>query len=57
MDALVDSSPEAQSKAQVVKICSEGKKSVILKKDNYYCLIEEQGAETRAPRQYYILKK
>ena len=27
MDALVDSSPEAQFKAQVVKICSEGKAS------------------------------
>ena len=54
MDALVDSSPEAQIKAQVVKICSKGKKSVILKKDDYYSIIEELkvtiAAETKTPR-------
>ena len=60
MDALVDSSPEAQFKAQVVNICSEGKKSVILKKDDYCSLIEEikmaSAPETKTPRLYYILK-
>ena len=54
MDALVDSSPEVQLKARVVQICSEGKKSVILKIDDYYSLIKElkvaSAAETMTPR-------
>jgi len=32
MDALVDSSPEAQFKAQVVKICSEEKNQLFPRK-------------------------
>ena len=54
-------STEMQFKQKLVEICDSGKKTVQLKKDSYYNLIEElkeaAAAQTKTFRQYYILKR
>ena len=54
-------STEMQFKQKLVEICDSGKKTLQLKKDSYYKLIEElkeaAAAQTKTFRQYYILKR
>ena len=63
MDVLdnLDNSPELQFNQQLVDICNAGKKTVLLKKDEYFNLIEElkiaSAAEPKTTRQYYILRR
>ena len=56
-----DMSFEAQFRQQIGKLCVDGKKTVLMKKDEYFQLIEEvkmaHAAEIKTGRQYYILRK
>lgn len=56
-----DMSIEAQFRQQLGKLCVDGKKTVLMKKDEYFQLIEEvkvaDTAEIKTGRQYYILKR
>ena len=53
--------PETQFKHQLDAIYSAAVKTVLMKKDEYFNLIEElkeaSRAETKSRRQYYILKR
>jgi transposase InsO family protein len=60
MDGL-ENSAEDQFKQQLLAIYNSTKKSVLMKKDDYFSLIEElrnaSKEESKTPRQYYIIKK
>lgn len=60
MDVL-ENSAEDQFKKQLLAIYNSTTKSVLMKKDDYFSLIEElrnaSQEETKTPRQYYIIKK
>lgn len=56
-----DNSAEVQFRQKLVEMCADGKKTVLLKKDEYFNLIDEvkaaDTAEIKTGRQYYILKR